>query len=97
MKPYRLNLMVCAGTGCVANQSYQIKKALENEITKRGLDEEIQVVATGCNGFCAEGPLMVVQPDNVFYCRLTEKDIPFLCRRAFSERKTGQEVDVHSA
>ena len=78
MRAYRLNLMVCAGTGCVANQSYQIKTALEKEIKKRGLEQEVQVVATGCNGFCAEGPLLVLQPGGIFYCKLTEKDIPLL-------------------
>jgi len=38
---------------------------------------------TGCNGFCAEGPLMAVQPDNIFYCQLTEKDIPHLVEEHF--------------
>jgi NADH:ubiquinone oxidoreductase subunit F (NADH-binding)/(2Fe-2S) ferredoxin/Pyruvate/2-oxoacid:ferredoxin oxidoreductase delta subunit len=83
LKPYRVNLMVCAGTGCVANKSYEIKKALEEEVKKRGLDSEVQVVATGCNGFCAEGPLMVVQPDGIFYRQLTIKEIPFLVEEHF--------------
>ena len=83
MKPYRANLMVCAGTACVSNHSLKIKEALEKEIKKRDLEDEIQVVITGCNGFCAEGPLMVVQPDGIFYCRLTEKDIPFLVEEHF--------------
>jgi NADH:ubiquinone oxidoreductase subunit F (NADH-binding)/(2Fe-2S) ferredoxin len=84
--------MVCAGTGCVANQSYQIKMSLEKEIKKRGLEEEVQVVATGCNGFCAEGPLMVVQPDGIFYCKLTEKDIPFLVEEHFLKGRQVQKL-----
>jgi NADH:ubiquinone oxidoreductase subunit F (NADH-binding)/(2Fe-2S) ferredoxin/NAD-dependent dihydropyrimidine dehydrogenase PreA subunit len=92
LKPYRVNLMVCAGTGCVANHSFEIKKALESEIKKRGLDEEVQVVATGCNGFCAEGPLMVVQPDGIFYRRLTEKDIPFLVEEHFLKGRPVQKL-----
>lgn len=92
MKPYRVNLMVCAGTGCVANHSFEIKKALENEIKKRGLDNEVQVVPTGCNGFCAEGPLMVVQPDGIFYRRLTEKDIPFLVEEHFLKGRPVQKL-----
>ena len=75
---YRTYLMVCAGTGCVANQSMKIKDKLEAEIKKRGLDSEVAVVTTGCNGFCAVGPLMVVQPDGVFYQLLKETDIPYL-------------------
>ncbi len=75
---YRTYLMVCAGTGCVANQSMKIKDKLEAEIKKQGLDNEVAVVTTGCNGFCAVGPLMVVQPDGIFYQLLKESDIPYL-------------------
>jgi len=75
--------MVCAGTACVSNRSFNIKEALEKEINKQGLDDEIKVVTTGCNGFCAAGPLMVVQPDGIFYGHLLEKDIPYLVEEHF--------------
>jgi NADH:ubiquinone oxidoreductase subunit F (NADH-binding)/(2Fe-2S) ferredoxin len=75
---YRMHLMLCAGTGCVSSGSYEIKKALEQELQKRGLTHEVSVVMTGCNGFCAQGPVMVVQPDEIFYQRLSVKDIPHL-------------------
>jgi NADH:ubiquinone oxidoreductase subunit F (NADH-binding)/(2Fe-2S) ferredoxin/NAD-dependent dihydropyrimidine dehydrogenase PreA subunit len=75
---YRTYLMVCAGTGCVANQSMKIKGRLEAEIQKHGLQNEVAVVTTGCNGFCAVGPIMVVQPDGIFYQLLEETDIPYL-------------------
>ncbi len=78
MKAYRTHCMVCAGTGCVSNGSYLIKQALEKEIAKQGLQNEISVVTTGCNGFCAVGPLMVVHPEGIFYQQLKEKDIPHL-------------------
>jgi NADH:ubiquinone oxidoreductase subunit F (NADH-binding)/(2Fe-2S) ferredoxin len=70
--------MVCAGTGCVSNGSFQIKAALEREIKKKGLENEIGVITTGCNGFCAVGPLMVVQPDGIFYQQLEEKNLSHL-------------------
>jgi NADH:ubiquinone oxidoreductase subunit F (NADH-binding)/(2Fe-2S) ferredoxin/Pyruvate/2-oxoacid:ferredoxin oxidoreductase delta subunit len=75
---FRLDLLVCAGTGCVANHSFEIKKELERAIAERGLADEVRVIATGCNGFCERGPIVVVQPDGIFYQRLTKKDIPFL-------------------
>jgi NADH-quinone oxidoreductase subunit F len=80
---YRTYLMVCAGTGCVANNSMKIKEKLEDELLKRGLNQEVSVVTTGCNGFCAAGPLMVVQPDGVFYQLLKETDIPHLVEEHF--------------
>jgi len=75
---YRTYLMVCAGTGCVANQSMKIRDRLEAEIRKQRLQDEVAVVATGCNGFCALGPILVVQPDGIFYQLLKETDVPYL-------------------
>jgi len=82
-KAYRMHLMVCAGTACVSNNSFKIKEALEREIKKQELENEILVVTTGCNGFCERGPLLVVQPGNIFYQRLEEKDIPYLVEEHF--------------
>ncbi len=78
METYRTHLLICAGTACVSNKSYKIKEALEAEIKKQGLDKEVAVVATGCNGFCAQGPIVVAQPDGIFYQKINEKDIPTL-------------------
>ena len=71
-------LMLCGGTGCHATGSIPIMEALENEISTRGLEEKLQVVETGCNGFCAKGPLLVVQPDGIFYQKLTVEGVPEL-------------------
>ncbi|MBS3818233.1 NADH-quinone oxidoreductase subunit NuoF [bacterium] len=80
---YRLHVMVCAGTACVSNHSFEIKDALQEEIKKQGLENEVLVVTTGCNGFCERGPLLVVQPGNIFYQQLTEEDIPHLVEEHF--------------
>ncbi len=82
-KTYRMHLMVCAGTACVSNNSFKIKEALEREIKKHGLENEILVVTTGCNGFCERGPLLVVQPGNIFYQKLEVEDIPSLAEEHF--------------
>jgi NADH:ubiquinone oxidoreductase subunit F (NADH-binding)/(2Fe-2S) ferredoxin/Pyruvate/2-oxoacid:ferredoxin oxidoreductase delta subunit len=74
----RIELMVCTGTGCVASGAYKIKDVLENEIEKHGLQNEVSVVTTGCNGFCGQGPLLVVMPDKIFYGWLRVEDIPLL-------------------
>ncbi len=75
--------MICAGTACVSNGSLKIKELLEQEIRKLKLEDEILVVATGCNGFCAGGPVMTVKPDNIFYQLLTPEDIPYLVEEHF--------------
>jgi len=61
------DVMVCCGTGCVAGGAFRIKDALEREIEARGLRDQVRVVATGCNGFCGQGPLLVVLPEGNFY------------------------------
>jgi NADH:ubiquinone oxidoreductase subunit F (NADH-binding)/(2Fe-2S) ferredoxin len=73
-----MHLMLCAGTGCVSSGSYRIKDALESELARHNLRNEVAIVMTGCNGFCAQGPVMVVMPDEIFYQRLSEKDVPHL-------------------
>jgi NADP-reducing hydrogenase subunit HndC len=80
---YRLHLMLCAGTACVSNKSLMIKEVLEKEIKKQGLEKEVLVVITGCNGFCAVGPVMTVMPEGIFYHSLTEKNIPNLVEEHF--------------
>lgn len=75
-KEFRLHLLICAGTGCVANRSYEIKEELVKEITRRGLNTEVRVAITGCNGYCERGPILVVQPDGVFYQRVRKEDVP---------------------
>ena len=56
MKVFRSHLLLCGGTGCQASGSSEVKKALLTELDKNKLTEEIKVVETGCNGFCAMGP-----------------------------------------
>ena len=92
MKTYRTHLMLCAGTGCVSNNSFKIKEALEKEIKKHCLQDEILVVMTGCNGFCAVGPIMVVKPDGIFYQNLTEEDIPYLVEEHFLKGRPVQKL-----
>ncbi len=89
MKTYRTHLMVCAGTGCVSCGSLDVKERLESELNHRGLSDEVKVVITGCNGFCAEGPIMVVYPEGIFYKKLTPEDIPFLVEEHFLKGRPG--------
>lgn len=75
---YRTHCLICAGTGCVSNRSYDVGKALEGELARHGLASEVQVVRTGCQGFCAEGPIMIVQPDGILYHAVKQGDVPML-------------------
>jgi len=72
---YRMNIMVCGGTGCMSSESDVIISLFEKKLEKIGYDKEIQVVKTGCFGFCGQGPIVKIHPDNVFYVKVTPQDI----------------------
>lgn len=92
MEKVRANLMLCAGTGCVASGTMKVKAALQEELKKRGLEEEIKLVLTGCNGYCAEGPVVVVHPDEVFYQKVTVEDVPALVEEHFLKGRPYQKL-----
>ena len=83
MYKYRANVMICGGTGCIASGGLKVKDALAAELKNRGLENEINIVLTGCNGFCAQGPLMTVYPEGVFYQKLVPEDMPLLVEEHF--------------
>ncbi|TKJ32665.1 MAG: NADH-quinone oxidoreductase subunit F [Planctomycetes bacterium B3_Pla] len=80
---YRTHAMICTCTNCVSNGALQIKESLEDEIEKRSLQDEIQIVPTGASGLCVMGPILIVQPEGVFYRSLAAKDIPHLVEEHF--------------
>ena len=73
---YRSHVLVCGGTGCTSSGSMKIIDALQSEIDKQGLHDEVQVVKTGCHGLCALGPIMIVYPEGSFYSMVKVEDVP---------------------
>jgi NADH:ubiquinone oxidoreductase subunit F (NADH-binding)/(2Fe-2S) ferredoxin/NAD-dependent dihydropyrimidine dehydrogenase PreA subunit len=72
---YRANVLVCAGTSCESSGSRGTLAALQAEVVRRGLQDEVRVVETGCRGFCAMGPVMIVYPEGIFYCQVKPSDV----------------------
>ena len=79
----RTHVLICGGTGCTSSGSVKIAAAMEEEIAKRGLSEEIKVVRTGCFGLCALGPVMIVYPEGTFYSRVKLEDVPEIVEEHF--------------
>ena len=73
---YRSNVLVCGGTGCTSSNSLQIAEKLKEELIKKGLEKEVNVITTGCFGLCALGPIMVVYPEGSFYSMVKVEDVP---------------------
>ena len=73
MSKFRMHLLVCGGTGCRAESSL-ILESLKRELEEKGLSSEVQVIMTGCFGFCEKGPVVKVMPDNTFYVHVKPED-----------------------
>src|SRR6056297_2304673 len=74
MTKYKMHLLVCGGTGCRASASDSIVESLKQELENKGLSDEVQVIMTGCFGFCEKGPIVKVLPDNTFYIEVKPED-----------------------
>jgi NADH:ubiquinone oxidoreductase subunit F (NADH-binding)/(2Fe-2S) ferredoxin len=75
MAKYKMHLLVCGGTGCRASASDSIIEKFKTEIAAKGLENDVQVILTGCFGFCEKGPIVKVLPDNTFYTQVKPEDV----------------------
>ncbi|HPN23266.1 MAG TPA: NAD(P)H-dependent oxidoreductase subunit E, partial [Tenuifilaceae bacterium] len=74
MAKYKMHLLVCGGTGCKASSSDAIVEMLKKEVAANNLENDVQVILTGCFGFCEKGPIVKVLPDNTFYTQVKPED-----------------------
>ena len=84
----RRRVVICAGTGCMANGAMQVFEALRLEAEAQGLDLAIELdyedprpgdgllTRSGCQGFCQMGPLLSIEPDGIVYCKVRPGDVP---------------------
>ena len=68
------DILCCGGTGCHASNTPELMDNLRKLIKEKGLENDVRVVQTGCFGFCAQGPIVKIMPDNVFYVQVTPED-----------------------
>jgi NADP-reducing hydrogenase subunit HndC len=71
---FKQYMLVCAGTACESNRGIDLYQALHREIKAQGVSEDVQLVKTGCFGFCAQGPIVKVLPDEAFYVQVGPDD-----------------------
>jgi NADH-quinone oxidoreductase subunit F len=73
-KSFQSVLIICGGTGCQASRSRDLIDTVKAELVKQGLEKRVLVRTTGCHGFCEQGPIIVVEPANTFYCHVLPDD-----------------------
>jgi NADH-quinone oxidoreductase subunit F/NADP-reducing hydrogenase subunit HndC len=69
-----LQILCCGGTGCKASSSHEIVENLKKCIHDNGIADKVDVITTGCFGFCAKGPIVKIIPDNTFYTEVKPED-----------------------
>ncbi|HTY82499.1 MAG TPA: NADH-quinone oxidoreductase subunit NuoF [Dehalococcoidales bacterium] len=98
-------IYICQGTGCVSGKSLEITEALKKAIAEKNLTD-VEVGFTGCHGFCEQGPVAIVGPEDIFYAHVTVADVPDIVNQHFVEGKpverlyykdpaTGQSIPYH--
>ena len=75
MDPKKLCVRICM-TGCRAYGAVGIRDAFLDKIKERGLEKKIEIRETGCHGFCAQAPVIAIDPKDIFYQQLTAEDVP---------------------
>ncbi len=71
---YKNFILVCGGTGCESSKADEIYKNLLAEAEAQGVKGEVQIVKTGCFGFCEKGPIVKVLPSESFYVEVKPSD-----------------------
>lgn len=86
---FKRQVLVCGGTGCTSSGSKKILEILHEELKKNGLENDINVVRTGCFGLCSLGPVMIVYPEGSFYAKVEPEHVPEIVE---SHLKNGEVV-----
>ena len=75
MSNYKYHILICGGTGCHASESAKIKTNFETILAEKDLANDVQVIGTGCFGFCEKGPIVKILPDNTFYVQVKPENV----------------------
>lgn len=72
----RKRVLICSGTGCMLSGSSEIQKAFKEKLKEAGLQNKVDIILSGCHGFCSQGPIVVVYPGGIFYPMTKPEQVP---------------------
>lgn len=93
----RIQVLICAGTGCSICNSGALVKKFEEEIRSFGLEKEITVKKTGCLGLCGHGPNVAIYPDNIIYKTVHEEDVAEIVQEHFYKGRPVKRLMIEEA
>ena len=71
----RISIIVCGGTGCETFGGHDIYDTFKDIVKERGIEDKLYLKKAGCQGFCERGPLVIIQPANIFYQKVKKSDV----------------------
>lgn len=75
-----LQILICGGTGCKASDSHIIAERLQQALERNNIADKVDIITTGCFGFCEKGPIVKIIPDNTFYTQVVPDDADEIVR-----------------
>ena len=72
---YQSYVLICGGTACCSGGGDKIAEEFKKQLAEQKLDETVQVVTTGCLGFCEQGPIVKILPQGTFYVQVKDADV----------------------
>jgi len=84
---YDTTIYVCGGTGCQAYDCQKVKAAFQREIKEKRLEAKVSLKITGCPGFCERGPLVTIQPQNIFYQKVKPLDVSQIVSETIEKKR----------
>ena len=80
-KKFSYTVNFCYGAGCISSDGTSVKETLESELARLGIADKVKINLTGCMGMCDKGPMMIVNPGNVLYCKLDSKKVKEIAKK----------------
>jgi NADH-quinone oxidoreductase subunit F len=84
---FKSTVLVCGGAGCISSGCIDVKNAVIKSIKDYGLTDTVNVIETGCIGTCAVGPVILIEPEDIFYTSVTPKKAAEIIKANFKENR----------
>ena len=91
----RINVLICAGTGCTSSNSGLIEAEFERWVSEVGIEDEVKIIKTGCFGLCQKGPIVAIHPDKVFYCQVKPSDVEEIVKEHLYKGRPVKRLEMH--
>ncbi len=95
MDKYRTQILICGSTGCQSKDSEALVEKFRQGLQDFSIDNEVQVVKTGCFGLCSHGPIVKILPDDIYYAGVKPADIEKIIQEHLINKRPVEQLMIH--